>query len=192
VQTFPNDAPSVGHPTDTRGRILEAALRTLGRQGSDGLSMAGIGREAGVSRRTLYRYFNNREGVLEAIAEHVGGTYSRIIEDAVAAVPDLDRRVEVVLTTTVHYGDHHPAAVAVFRMEPGFTLQFLQSTLAHYIDVIATAIEPAVAELAVVRAGGVTINQIAELIIRLGVSGFMLDSAEREHLGTVLARLLRD
>jgi len=152
--------------------------------------MAGIGREAGVSRRTLYRYFNNREDVLEAIAEHVGGTYSRIIEDAIAAVPELDRRVDVVLSTTVHYGDHHPAAVAVFQMEPGFTLQFLQSTLAHYVDVIATAIEPAVASLDVVRRGGVTVDQIAEIIIRLGVSGFMLDSDERESLGAVLTQLL--
>jgi len=178
-------------PNGTESRILEAALRTLARQGADNFSMAGIGREAGISRRTLYRYFHNRDEVLQAVAVHVGESYARVVDDVIAADPDLDRRVEVVLHATVHYADYNPAAIAVLRIEPAFTYQFLESTIDRYIEVVRNAIAPVADRIPAVRAGKVTELELAEVVVRLGISGFSLRSEGSEALGRSLARLIR-
>ncbi|MFI5040421.1 MAG: TetR/AcrR family transcriptional regulator [Acidimicrobiales bacterium] len=178
-------------PNGTANRILEAALRTLARQGADNFSMASIGREAHVSRRTLYRYFHNRDEVLEAVAVHIGNSYARAIDEAIAANPDIDRRIEVILSATVNYGDFHPAALAVMQMEPGFTFQFLQSTLPDYIEVARKGIEPVAQQVPALRSGSVTVEQVAEVVIRLGISGFSFPSKGAEDLGEVLTRLIR-
>jgi AcrR family transcriptional regulator len=178
-------------PNGTASRILEAALRTLARQGANNFSMAGIGREAGISRRTLYRYFHSSDEVLQAVAVHVGTSYVRAIDAAIAKDPDLDKRIETVLLATVHYGDYHPAAVAVFRMEPGFTLGYLESTLPHYIEVVRKAIEPVVEQIPAVSSGAVTDAEVAEIIIRLGISGFSIQSPGTEAVSRVFAQLVR-
>ncbi len=49
------------------GAILEAAARALARSG-DKASMSGVAREAGVARATLYRYFHNRQALVEEVA----------------------------------------------------------------------------------------------------------------------------
>lgn len=175
----------------TATRLLEAALRTLARQGADNFSMASIGREAGVSRRTLYRYFHNSDEVLQAVAVHVGESYVRAIDEAIAAEPALERRIEVVLHTTVHYGDYHPAAVAVFRMEPAFTLQFLETTLDHYIAVLRDAIDPVLAKIPATKSGAVTPELLAEIIIRIGISGFSLHSDATDQLAGAFAALIQ-
>jgi AcrR family transcriptional regulator len=176
-------------PNGTATRLLEAALRTLARQGTDNFSMANIGREAGVSRRTLYRYFHNSDEVLQAVAVHVGDSYVRAVDDAIAKEPALDKRVEVLLHATIHYGDYHPAAVAVFRMEPAFTLQFLESTLDRYIDVVRGALEPAHGEVPALAEGTVTPEVFAEILIRLGISGFTMHSAGVELIASAFAKI---
>ncbi|MEM9284185.1 MAG: TetR family transcriptional regulator [Verrucomicrobiota bacterium] len=44
--------------------ILEAARSLLESEGLSGTSLTGIAREAGLSKANLYRYFENREGIL--------------------------------------------------------------------------------------------------------------------------------
>lgn len=175
----------------TATRLLEAALRTLAREGSERFSMASIGREAGVSRRTLYRYFHNSDEVLQAVAVHVGDSYVRAIDQAIAREPAIDKRIEVVLDATVHYGDFHPAAVAVFRMDPAFTLQFLESTLDHYIEVLGEAIDLALPNVPAVQQKVVDPVDLAEIIIRIGISGFSIHSDRTRFLAPAFAHLVQ-
>lgn len=61
--------PTTPRP-DTRERILDAALRTLLRLGIAKTTMKDVSRAAGVSRASLYRYFADRETLVEATVRH--------------------------------------------------------------------------------------------------------------------------
>jgi AcrR family transcriptional regulator len=54
-----------------RKAILEALVRHLEAGDADGLVMEDLARDAGVSRRTLYRYFPSRAHLLEAAGEWI-------------------------------------------------------------------------------------------------------------------------
>lgn len=57
--------------TDTRSRILEAAWSLVGERGTtSGVTVAGIAAAAGVSRQLVYFHFENRAGLLAAMARH--------------------------------------------------------------------------------------------------------------------------
>ncbi|HEU4618274.1 MAG TPA: TetR/AcrR family transcriptional regulator [Gammaproteobacteria bacterium] len=54
-----------------RESVLEAALSQLEGRAADDVSMAEVAHAAGVSLRTLYRYFPDRASLLHAAGEHV-------------------------------------------------------------------------------------------------------------------------
>lgn len=57
--------------TDTRSRILEAAWTLVVERGTtNGVTVAGIAAAAGVSRQLVYFHFENRAGLLAAMARH--------------------------------------------------------------------------------------------------------------------------
>lgn len=61
------DPPSMApDPEPRRERLLEAGARLFAEQRFDRLSMAGIAREAGVSKALLYHYFPNKPAFLLA------------------------------------------------------------------------------------------------------------------------------
>jgi AcrR family transcriptional regulator len=69
VTAAPADAaPETAHDTAKRRQILEGARRTFLSQGFDGASMGQIARAAGVSKGTLYVYFDSKEALFQAIA----------------------------------------------------------------------------------------------------------------------------
>ena len=54
---------------EARQQILAAAERVIQRYGISKTTMDDIGREAGVSRPTVYRYFGDREALVAALIE---------------------------------------------------------------------------------------------------------------------------
>jgi AcrR family transcriptional regulator len=70
---------------ETPDRILEAAERCMNRYGS-GVSMGDVATEAGLSRGSVYRYFGDRDALVQAV---LARTADRFVE-AVAA--EVDRR----------------------------------------------------------------------------------------------------
>jgi AcrR family transcriptional regulator len=56
---------------DTRTRILERAWDLVLDQGVADLTLAAVGRAAGVSRQAVYLHFANRAGLLREMARHV-------------------------------------------------------------------------------------------------------------------------
>jgi AcrR family transcriptional regulator len=55
-----------------RARLLEAAIRCVARDGMAGANVAAVAAEAGVSRPTVYRYFDDRQELVEATLMHAG------------------------------------------------------------------------------------------------------------------------
>ncbi|WP_368497041.1 TetR/AcrR family transcriptional regulator [Herbiconiux sp. A18JL235] len=61
--------------SDPRSAILEAAARLLREHGRDQVTTRRVAEEAGTQPPTLYRLFGDKEGLLEAVAEHVMAEY---------------------------------------------------------------------------------------------------------------------
>src|SRR5512134_3397728 len=53
-----------------RERLLDAAVRCIERDGMSGANIAAVAAEAGVSRPTVYRYFADRQALVEATMMH--------------------------------------------------------------------------------------------------------------------------
>lgn len=56
----------------THARILDAAARAIRRSGYDGVSVADIMKEAGLTHGGFYAHFPSREAMLAAAADHAG------------------------------------------------------------------------------------------------------------------------
>ena len=56
------------HHGDLRRALLQAAVRTLQKQGLDALTLRAVGEELGVSRSALYRHFADKSALLTAVA----------------------------------------------------------------------------------------------------------------------------
>jgi AcrR family transcriptional regulator len=77
-----------------RRQIVEGARLVFLAQGFDGASMGEIARQAGVSKGTLYVYFDSKEGLFEAIAEEECGAQA----EQVFALDSSDHDAKAVLT----------------------------------------------------------------------------------------------
>ena len=77
---------------DTRARIIEAAAQYLRQDGPSAVTTRGVAEKAGVQPPTIYRIFGDKDGLLEAVAEHVMSTFvsakARGVETASAADVD--------------------------------------------------------------------------------------------------------
>lgn len=56
---------------DVRARILDAASQLLHEGGTAALTTRGVAEAAGVQAPTIYRLFGDKDGLLDAVAEHV-------------------------------------------------------------------------------------------------------------------------
>src|SRR5256885_13570038 len=75
-------------------QIMEGARAVFLGQGFDGASMGEIARQAGVSKGTLYVYFDSKEALFESIVEEECQAQA----EQVFALDSNDHDVEVVLT----------------------------------------------------------------------------------------------
>src|ERR1051326_6868004 len=74
---------AVGEKAGTRDLILDATDRIMARYGFRKMTMDDLAREAGVSKRTIYLYFANKEDVgLSSIGRVVEGVHERLDEIA--------------------------------------------------------------------------------------------------------------
>lgn len=55
----------------TRGRLLDAAVRTVERGGVSGLTLEAVAREAGVSKGGLLHHFRSKDALVEAVLRHL-------------------------------------------------------------------------------------------------------------------------
>ena len=60
---------------DTRTRIIDEATRILHEHGSRAVTTRAVAQAAGVQAPTIYRLFGDKDGLIDAVAEHVMATY---------------------------------------------------------------------------------------------------------------------
>ena len=96
-------------PGTGRDKILRAARACYSKQGMDRATLDDIAHEAGISRRTVYRYFNSKQAVIQAVVDEQALDFLRSvrheIEDASLDFPSQLQRYIVYL---VEYGLQDP------------------------------------------------------------------------------------
>jgi AcrR family transcriptional regulator len=82
---------------ETPDRILDAAERCMNRYGL-GVSMRDVATEAGLSRGSLYRYFGDREALVEAVLERTADRYVARAATRIDRVPTVaDELAEAIV-----------------------------------------------------------------------------------------------
>jgi len=119
--TDPTDARSA-----TRARIVEVAAGLLATSGPTAVTTRAVAEQAGVQAPTIYRLFGDKDGLLEAVAEHVMAAHvarkAAHQQAATAAGNDPLDDLRTSWTAQIDFGLANPA---VFRMlsEPGRLVQ---------------------------------------------------------------------
>lgn len=110
----------------TRTRIIDVAARLLQEQGPAAVTTRGVAEAAGVQAPAIYRLFGDKDGLLEAVAEHVMATYvsakAAIMQSASADVADPLGDLRSGWQMQIDFGVANPALFRLFS-DPERVLQ---------------------------------------------------------------------
>jgi len=99
---------------DRPAQILDAAVVCFAKRGFHQASMHDISAEAGISVGLIYRYFQNKEAVISAMADRHKQEIQEILERARQA-PNLRESLETLFTA--HCGETEPQVTAAFVVD---------------------------------------------------------------------------
>src|SRR2546423_2840553 len=99
---------------DRRSQILEAGLVCFAKRGFHQTSMHDISAEAGISVGLIYRYFENKEAVISAMAARHKEEIQQMLERARQA-PSLLESLEILITA--HSCENKPRLVSDFTVD---------------------------------------------------------------------------
>ena len=173
----------------TVARILDGALRALARRGRHKLSMSDVGELSGISRGTLYRYFRNKQEILDAIAAHVRDSLLKQLTSAIEDRPELDVRVQVVTEALVGFSRTHPEAIQVIALEPEFNVNAVRNLFPEFAMLLEELLTPALELTPAVRSNAVTPGELSELILRVAGSTYFIPPENFDEMPLTVAAL---
>src|SRR3954449_10562219 len=106
--------PQTDSVPDRRCQILDAALVCFAKRGFHQTSMHDISAEAGISVGLIYRYFENKEAVISAMAARHKEEIQQMLERARRA-PSLLESLEILFTA--HCCENEPRLVSAFVVD---------------------------------------------------------------------------
>lgn len=162
----------VDRHSDTRELILEAALHAVGRRGVKKLGMQDVSESAGVSRSTLYRYFPSKEDLLAALVQYEQRRFETSLRRWIGS-HDGDDRIVATVDHAFAYLRDHPTLDRVLEVEPGFVLGYLRENVPAMRRATALLLQDVLEQSAPVRAGVVTVEQLADLLVHVLVGSFL-------------------
>ncbi|MEU9185256.1 helix-turn-helix domain-containing protein [Streptomyces sp. NPDC048484] len=101
----------------TRQRVIEAAADLLAREGRDAVTTRAVAVAAGMQAPAIYRLFGDKDGLLEAVAEHGYATFfaaKHVDPDPQDPIEDLRAGWDLA----VEFGLTHPALYVLMYSEP--------------------------------------------------------------------------
>src|SRR5437764_8643629 len=134
---------------DRRSQILDAAVVCFAKHGFHQASMHDISAEAGISVGLIYRYFENKEAVISAMADRHKKEIGEMLERARRA-PTLLESLEILFTA--HCCENEPRVISAFVVDlyaeasrnqhvADLTRDVLETAMAGVRDLIARAPE---------------------------------------------------
>ncbi|HEV8619299.1 MAG TPA: TetR/AcrR family transcriptional regulator [Candidatus Udaeobacter sp.] len=106
--------PQTESTSDRRTQILDAALVCFAKRGFHQASMHDISAEAGISVGLIYRYFENKDAVISAMADRHKKEIHEVLERAQQA-PTLLESLEILFTA--HCCEDAPQVVSAFVVD---------------------------------------------------------------------------
>lgn len=103
--------------TDTRTRILDAALQQLFERGYDGTTTRVIAQRAGVNEVTLFRHFGNKQGILLAVIERETDITDELAEVKLEPSGDIEADLTVLGEQMIHHMRAKAPLVKIMMME---------------------------------------------------------------------------
>jgi AcrR family transcriptional regulator/DNA-binding MarR family transcriptional regulator len=124
-----------------RARLLAAAVEVVGDLGYQGMSVARVCARAGVSRRTFYDLFEDREDCFLTVFEEAVARFAVVARDAVSGESTWRRRVRAGLLALLSLaGDEPVMAMLLVRDALGGGPRVLASR-AHVIDTLTAFVD---------------------------------------------------
>jgi len=150
-------------------RILEAAEECFARYGFQKTSMEDIAREAGLSRRSVYRHFPDKSALFNEVATGRTRIFLDEILRSTAKLTGLSAQIEEVARLTNHFIHEDPISAALLRVDPD-SLARMISTEAR--GLLSMAMEAIVPLIEAARANGevradLDVTRAAEWIARM-------------------------
>lgn len=176
--------------TPTEERILIAALGLIGRKGVQRLGMAQIADAAGVARGTLYRYFPSRDHVLAAAADYDEVRFRAGLDEVLASVETPEERIGAFVGYAFDFIRSHPAR-PLFESEPGFVLSYLLDHVPALRGELIGRLGDALDSVPAVRQGDLDRQQLADVIVRLFASSWIIPETDQASLVQSLRGILQ-
>jgi AcrR family transcriptional regulator len=173
----------------TEARIFDGALHAIARQGPKKLAMSDIAHEAGVSVGTLYRYFKNKDELLQSLGDHFVTKLQAVLHAAIADNPEHADRLQIVIDVMLRFWPENPATVQIGQLEPGFVLDYIKRVAPRLTAVLRDALEPVLSDSAAVLGGSTTLDEVADLIVRMAFSHYFMPSRDYREFRDVLVVL---
>jgi AcrR family transcriptional regulator len=174
----------------TEERILTAALGLIGRRGVRRLGMREIAETAGVSRGTLYRYFPSKDHVVAAAAAYDAKRFSNGLDEVLAASRSPEDRITSFMGYAFDFIRSHPCR-PLFESEPGFVLSYLLDHLPDLRGELVLRLGDALDTVPAVAAGTLGRDQLADVIVRLFASSWIIPETDDASLVQAVNRILQ-
>ena len=131
--------PSAGERAERKQRILDLAIRLFGDHGFAGTSLDALADQAGVTKRTIYAYFTDKEGLFTAAVDRQHAYLAQALEPQTSLAEAAARIVESL---------HSDEAVTLHRMViaeahrlPGLAAAFYRHGPQRSISFLAALME---------------------------------------------------
>ena len=169
---------------DRRTQILEAAVVCFAKHGFHQASMHDISAEARISVGLIYRYFQNKEAVIAAMADRHKQEISDLLERAEQA-PTLLESLEILFTA--HCAESEPRVVSAFVVDLYAEASRNPAVADLVRDVLNTAMDGVTTLIARSPEGqhapaGQTPRELAELIFAVARGMLMFDILQPQEM----------
>lgn len=152
-------------------RVLDGALEQFCETGLTRSTMEDVARRAGLSRITVYRRFDNKNTLIEAVLLRECRRCLDGLESAVAGIVHIEQRIVEGFVFALRFAREHPLIGNLLRMEPQVILPFMTVRSEIPTAVVRTFLS---IHLRCARDAGelieADVDPIAELMIRIAAS----------------------
>lgn len=112
--------------SDRKEQIIEAALKAFAAKNYDATSVAEIAKEAGITKRAIYRYFPSKRDLFFAVRDRV---YTSVVENLWRKLPEARNIVELadkLMLAHVQFSMEHPemARIIINTISEAATREF--------------------------------------------------------------------